>query len=234
MKYSIKTQFVLVFLLLMLGTIGLCWFINSTFLEKYYLHNKQEVLMSAYQYMNGAAADGTLSTDDFDVEFQKICEKNSISFILLDAEARTLKTSSNDYEMLSRELLNNLFGKNTAADIQILEDGKNYEISIIMDSVTKTEFLEMWGLLDNGNLFLFRNPLESIKESVSLANRFLAYVGIAAAILSAVVVIIVASAITKPIKKLTQISERMIHLDFDAKYNGKSHTEIALLGHNIN
>ena len=39
---------------------------------------------------------------------------------------------------------------------------------------------------------------------------------------------------TEPIKELTRISERMIHLDFDAKYTGKSKTEIALLGQNIN
>lgn len=34
--------------------------------------------------------------------------------------------------------------------------------------------------------------------------------------------------------ELTQISERMIHLDFDAKYTGNSKTEVALLGKNIN
>lgn len=34
--------------------------------------------------------------------------------------------------------------------------------------------------------------------------------------------------------EITKISERMIHLDFEAKYNGNSKTEIALLGQNIN
>ena len=92
----------------------------------------------------------------------------------------------------------------------------------------------MWGVLDNGNLFLLRCPLESIRESVNLANRFLAYVGFGAAIVSAVIVLIISGKITKPIKELTEISERMIHLDFEAKYTGKSKTEIALLGQNIN
>ena len=45
---------------------------------------------------------------------------------------------------------------------------------------------------------------------------------------------IVSRKISEPIKELTQISERMNHLDFDAKYKGKSRTEIALLGQNIN
>ena len=47
-------------------------------------------------------------------------------------------------------------------------------------------------------------------------------------------ILLVSGKVTEPIKELTRISERMIHLDFDAKYTGKSKTEIALLGQNIN
>ena len=48
------------------------------------------------------------------------------------------------------------------------------------------------------------------------------------------IVYLISRQITKPIEELTGISERMIHLDFDAKYTGKSRTEIAQLGQNIN
>lgn len=234
MRYSIKKQFAGVYCLLMIGTILLCWFINNTFLENYYLRNKQSGLMNAYYYMNEASSEGRINTEEFDIEFQKICGKNNISFILLDAETQTLKTSTIDYEILSRQLLNNLFGRENARQLEILEEADNYTLTIAFDDRTKTEYVEMWGVLDNGNFFLFRNPLESIKESVQLANRFLAYVGVAGAFLSALVVLCVSGKITRPIMELTNISERMMQLDFDAKYSGKSNTEIALLGHNIN
>lgn len=234
MKYSIKKQFAGVFCLLMIGTIVLCWFINSTFLEKYYLSNKQNALMNAYRYMNAASNEEKINTEEFDIEIQKICGKNNISFILLDAETQTLKTSTNDYEFLSRKLLNNLFEKDRSPYEQILVEEQNYTICIAMDERIKTDYVEMWGVLDNGNLFLFRSPLESIKDSVKLANRFLAYVGLCAAFMSALIGLWVSGKITKPIKELTQISEKMIHLDFDAKYSGKSRTEIAQLGQNIN
>ena len=55
MKYSIRRQLAVVFSLLMMGTILLCWFINNTFLEKYYLKDKQKALMRAYQVMNSAS-----------------------------------------------------------------------------------------------------------------------------------------------------------------------------------
>lgn len=234
MKYSIKKQFAGVFCLLIVGTIALCWFINNTFLEKYYIRNKQNFLMYAYNYINAASNDGKISTEEFDIEFQKICGRYNISFILLDAESQTLKTSANDYEIMSRRLLNNLFGQGNSQNIQVLEEGESYSIRIMLDDRTKTEYVEMWGVLDNGNLFLFQNPMESIEESVKLANKFLAYVGIFAAFLSAITGLWISGRITKPVMELTKISERMIHLDFEAKYSGKDRTEIAKLGNNIN
>ena len=102
MKYSIRKQFALVFGLLMAGTVLLCWFINNSFLEKYYLNNKKKAMMSAYHVINDASNAGTIDSDAFDLEFQKICGKNNINIILLDAQTRTFKTSINDYELLSR------------------------------------------------------------------------------------------------------------------------------------
>lgn len=235
MKYSIRKQFAGVFCVLIIGTILLCWFINNTFLEKYYLNNKQEVLMNAYQKVNEASNEGNIDSEEFDIEFQKICGKNNIDYILLDAKSRTVKTSTHDYEILSRQLLNSLFARDgIATGSTVLETDDNYEIRIITDERTKTEFVEMWGVLDDGNLFLFRSPLESIKESVKLANRFLAYVGVGAVFLSVLIGFWVSRKITEPVMELTEISEKMIRLDFDAKYMGNSKTEIALLGKNIN
>lgn len=234
MKYSIKRQFAGIFGLLMVGTILLCWFINNTFLERYYMKDKQKALLETYQVLNRASNEDKIGTDEFDIEFQKICGRYNVSFILLDAESKTLKTSTPDYSTLSRRLLNNLFEQNYEDNDQVLQKGEKFEIQIATDDRINTDFLEMWGVLDNGNLFLLRCPLESIRESVNLANRFLAYVGFGAAIVSAVIVLIISGKITKPIKELTEISERMIHLDFEAKYTGKSKTEIALLGQNIN
>lgn len=234
MKYSIKRQFAGIFGLLMVGTILLCWFINNTFLERYYMNDKQKALLETYQVLNRASNEEKIGTEEFDIEFQKICGRYNVSFILLDAESKTLKTSTPDYSTLSRRLLNNLFGQNYEDKARLLEKEEKYEMQIATDDRINTDFLEMWGVLDNGNLFLLRCPLESIRESVDLANRFLAYVGFCAAIISAVIVLIISGKITKPIKELTDISERMIHLDFEAKYTGKSKTEIALLGQNIN
>lgn len=234
MKYSIRKQFTLVFGLLMAGTILLCWFINNTFLEDYYLRNKERAMLSAYAVINKASNEEAFDSEAFDIEFQMICGRNNINIIILDAETKTLKTSMNNYQILSRQLLDYLFDQNMDPESRVLFKEDNYEMNIIRDDRTQQEYVDMWGVLDNGNLFLFRSPLESIRQSVTVANRFLAYVGLGSVLISALVIWLVSRKVTEPIMELTQISERMSRLDFDAKYTGNSKTEVALLGRNIN
>lgn len=45
---------------------------------------------------------------------------------------------------------------------------------------------------------------------------------------------IVSRRVTTPILQLADISERMCHLDFEARYSGNSKNEIGILGENIN
>ena len=191
-------------------------------------------MLEAYRVINTSSNNGTLASDKFDIQFQNICAKNNINIVILDAEAKTLKTSANNYELLSKQLLSYLFNQDTTEERRTILDNEKYQMIGLKDERTQQDFIDLWGVLDNGNLFLLRTPVESIRESVSLANQFLAYIGIGAAILASLIIMMVSRKISEPIKELTQISERMNHLDFDAKYEGKSKTEIALLGQNIN
>lgn len=191
-------------------------------------------MLEAYRVINTSSNNGTLASDKFDIQFQNICAKNNINIVILDAEAKTLKTSANNYELLSKQLLSYLFNQDTTEDRRTILDNEKYQMIALKDDRTQQDFIDLWGVLDNGNLFLLRTPVESIRESVSLANQFLAYIGIGAAILASLIIMMVSRKISEPIKELTRISKRMNHLDFDAKYEGKSKTEIALLGQNIN
>ncbi len=232
MKHSIKKQFAMIFISLMALTILICWFVNNTFLQMFYEKNRQEALFSAYRIMNHAFATGDFESDEFNIELEKICNKYNISLILMDINANLILTNY-DSNTLKRELIDNVIGINRN-EAEIMKQDSNYTVQRIVEQRTNSEYIEMWGELDNGPLFLMRIAIESIRESVEIANRFLAYVGILAVMLSAFIIWMVARKITNPILELVEISERMIHLDFEAKYTGKSKTEIALLGDNIN
>ena len=79
-----------------------------------------------------------------------------------------------------------------------------------------------------------RQPLESIKESVQLSNRFLLYIGAAALIICAILVWFFSKRLTAPVRELATLSEKMANQDFEAKYTGGGPSEIAELGENFN
>jgi signal transduction histidine kinase len=116
----------------------------------------------------------------------------------------------------------------------VLQQTDKYTIQNVFDKRTDGNFMEMWGTLDNGDYFLLRTAVESIDNSAAIANRFFGITGVIATLIGVIVALFMGSRITKPILELTDISGRMSHLDFSAKYKGKSHTEIADLGGNIN
>ena len=102
------------------------------------------------------------------------------------------------------------------------------------DGGMKSYYYEMWGLFDNGNPFIMRTALQSLKESARISNQFLAYGGIIMILLSCVIAFVISRRFTKPILQLVDISDKMSGLDFNAKYTGKEKNEIGMLGSNIN
>jgi len=236
-KHSINRQFTMIFIALMAGTILLSWFLNRTFLERYYINNKTHVLLEAYDTINEAGNDDTLTSDDFQLELQKIFNKSNINMIILDFNTEQPISTDNDDSLLRKKLMDSIFDMkgNNADELKKLKDGNvHYLIQRTIDPRIQTEYIEMWGYLDNGDPFMIRTAVESIRESVDIANRFMAYVGAVSILISAVIIWLITRKITKPINELAKISERMIHLDFDAKYTRKGKNEIAMLGGNIN
>lgn len=232
MKYSMKQEIAGIFIAVMAGTIILAWFANNTFLEKYYVSNKTETIKSAYERLNQATTQGDIVSEEFDLELRRLCDMYNISVVVIDAQSNTIKSSSRDTNLLIRRLYDNIFKMNT--NEKNVEETEKYSLAVMRDQGIGTDYLEMWGVLDNGNLFLIRSPLESIRDSAKIANKFLAYIGIAVTLLSAVLIWFVTTRITRPIMQLKDISEKMTNLDFETRYISRGRNEIDLLGEHIN
>jgi len=235
MKNSIKRQLAIVFIVVMTVAILCCWFVNGSFLESYYMNQKENALKLVYDSINAGFANGTTETEEFDIEIQKLCERYNVSMLILDENAETLKATMHDSELLKRQLLDNIFFSERQAHFQkLIESTNEYVLRSMIDPRTRTGVIEMWGFLVNGNLFIIRTPLEGIRDSARIANRFFAYTGIAAIFFGSIIIWLVSRKIAKPILELADISEKMAHLDFETKYHGESKNEIGVLGENIN
>ncbi len=213
------------------GTIFLCWLMNILFLGQYYIRSRTEIIYEAYHKIQQAANSDTYSTEAFRKELNDVCGIYNITVYVMDANSRLKYASINGGEELEKRLTAYIFGFFTD-EVEIIEEGDGYVVQKL--HTEGEDFLEMYGRLSTGISFIMHTPLESIRESAKIANRFLAYMGIVATLAGGVIVWFVSTKITKPILELNRISEKMVHLDFEAKYEGGASNEIGLLGENIN
>lgn len=217
---------------LMAGTLLVCMFLNNFLLPKYYEDKREKAVLETYEMLEQAADGEYLGTEEFKIELEKISGRYNIMGAVQDMNGNMVGTFGNDVEVLKGLLWDRIY-----APIQnpvILVTTNNYTLQKVTDVKTRTDYMEMIGWLSGGQAFYMRTPLENIRESVEVANRLLIYVGLVGCLFSSIVIWLVSKKITEPILELTDISERMAKLDFEAKYTGEGKNEIALLGDNIN
>ena len=233
MGMSLKKELSIVFILLLTALVVVLWVMNAFFLEKFYLKGKEEKLTEVYEVLKEEYEAGNVGSEDFNNTMQHLCNTNNMDFVISDSESNTIYTTINNASPMLRELRDMLFGRRRPGERIILEED-NYTISYMTDHFTDSEFITIWGSLDEENFFMVRTPVEGVRESVRVSNRFLLYVGVAALVLGAIVVWVASKKITDPIKELGEISKGVSSLDFEKRYKGGGTLEIEELGANIN
>lgn len=252
MKQSIRVRFTMIFIGLMAAILIGIWCVNNWMLEGFYINQKVEALQLGYTKMNelvmekwatGGSINDEFITNSSGEEVQtpaiellrNLSDQYNISMLIIDSFSNTpVVASTRDVRFMMDRVFQYMVGKNNPKTELIMETD-NYTVQKTFDMRSKSFYLESWGYYsDNRTIFIMSIPLASIRESVQLSNRFLAYVGIAALVLGSVVVYFTTKKVTSPILQLAHISERMSNLDFEAKYQGNAQDEIGVLGNSIN
>ena len=233
MKHSIKWQVTAVFAGLLIVLILALMMINLRFLEPYYINNKKVAFIEMYQELNTAVEDGSIENEDVSTELAHLAEENNISFLVSDQTLEKVFTNVQNPELLRNQLVGYLLNQ-AQKQGKVLEKTNDYEISQSFDPWNQKEYIDMWGHIGNDNQFLLRSPVEGIRESAEISNRFLVYIGSVLGILALVLVWYFSKRMTKPLLELTALSDRMANLDFEAKYNSGGKNEIGELGANFN
>ena len=233
MKHSIKRQMITVFIGLLASMVLLLLIINVSFLEPYYISNKETQFIDMYEKLSQCMENGTMEDKEVSVKMIHLAEKNNISFLIVNDATGKGYTNVYDSDMMVNQLRG--YSLNQAQKgSKILESTDDYQISQSFDPWNQTDYIEMWGGFDDGSRFLLRSPLESIKESAAISNRFLIYIGSLLILISVVLVWYFSKRLTDPILELAILSEKMANLDFDAKYTSGGSNEIGELGANFN
>ena len=116
----------------------------------------------------------------------------------------------------------------------IISSNDNYTLQKEYDERLGDYYLEIWGTLDNGYSIILRTPIQGIKDNVNISTTLIKYVGGAILAVGIIAAFVVSTYITRPIKQLSNIAEKMSEMDFNARYEGSDKGEIGLLGKSMN
>lgn len=232
MMNSIKRQLVVIFSGLLVMLLSLVFIINSSFLGQYYIAHKKSDMTEMYKMLDRVITEGDLGEEEQQEEIQRKSDRTNIFLMVVDQEAELILCTERKKEVMFSQLFGYITQQNMG---EVLDEEENYVICRARDALNNgTMYLEMFGKLSNEDWFLLRSPLESIRDSAALANKFLAYVGIVTLVFGALFIWFFSQKITDPILELAVLSKRMANLDFDAKYTGGGKDEIGILGESFN
>lgn len=236
--HPLRRQIEFWFIGLLLLSMVITTVINGLFLEHYYISKKTDVLQEAVKNLESLQmttdSDGNCNAEISDEMFKDSSE-NNLTWIVITADGQIVCSVGSNEDLLEARLIGYAYDLDKKDDhTKTLQQCDNYVIQQVRDRFAGMEYVESWGELENGCYFLIRTPLESIRESVSISNKFYFYVGIMIIVASGFVIWFVTKRITRPISELTLLSTKMSELDFDAKYQSHAGNEIDELGENFN
>ena len=232
-RHSIKHQMIAAFVGLLVCLVLALMIINGNFLEPYYIRNKQAQFIDIYEKLGKAIDEGNLTDEKVSDTLVHLAEKNNTSFLVLDERSGKVFTNVYDKDMLKNQMFGYLLNQ-AQKDSKILESTDDYQINQSWDPWNQNYYIEMWGYFNDGSQFLLRSPLEGIRESAAISNRFLIYIGSVLIVISVLFIWYFSKRLTDPIHELAILSDRMANLDFDVKYTSGGSNEIGELGANFN
>ncbi len=240
---SLQHQVTFTFIGLLLLSILTIFIINGAFLEKYYVSKKIETLQEAMDTLSQITTeeltdDASSENEDSDLpsEIVQASSRNNLTWVVInDDNSKALCWPEKEDQLRSKLF----FGYASDLDLdngkgKILKETDDYVVQQVHDRFAGMDYVECWGKFDNGNYFLIRSPLESIRESADISNKFYFSVGLIIIVLSGMCIMAVTRRLTKPISELTELSRKMTDLDFEARYESKAGNEIDVLGDNFN
>ena len=256
---SIKTKLIVVLCSILALTILGCWLANQLFLPMYYQHSKISTLSDSFRkidnivkndnaFQKGAGQNGlseksinTLDSltengsmntylfrisDYFGILQYTFCYPSADS--LSNIQKENVRDKTMDYVV---GLVNGYVERDGR---ELIKGNTSYQLFKSYDERIGSYYLELFGRIDSGDFVYMSTNYQSMKESVAVSNRFLAYIGVIAVLISGILLFMIGNNFTKPIVYLTDIATRMSQLDFEAKYPVNTEDEIGKLGNSIN
>lgn len=244
LKYSLRFRLAVILVGMTAGSIMVGVLINNIFLVNYYTSTKVEALIEISKDMDRAYVYNKESKEiETNEEIVQILRESGYNqgtqMLIVDTSYQIqFENMPSEDEVNSNSLLGRirkmLFDVDSKDKKDVVAKASNYEIYKYKNEFNDNTYIEMWGELQCGYIYIMRVSNKSINEVVDIANQFHLNVGLILTMVGIIFTGIIATRVTKPIRELAKLSRKMCKLEFDVKYTGKAMDEIGILGESMN
>ena len=238
MRKSIRKRFTVFFILAVFFIMMITWGLNSFFIEKYYRKDKIEAIKSAYTAIDEeiCGKDG-YEIEKLDAILEDRSEADNISIAVVDTVRNvSIISSERDREFILQNMRDSLFDRNREGISKVLEENSNYRIILTGNEDSNFSSIECVGYCsDNSTMVIMSTPMESLRQSARVSNRFLTIAGLITLVLGGITMSVMTDQVTRPMRRLSALSEKLRDMDFSERYvQGKNQDELDTLGSNMN
>ncbi len=233
MKHSIRHRYTLILVGILLAVVIGIFLCNNFLLVSYVASEKQKKVLETVNLIEDLI-DSEFDSDQ-ELALIRMCSTNNIGLGIYDVSGfvPSLRFSTNyDGDSFNARFQSYVQGEGFMAD-KVLEQTDQYVLYQVYDTRLGSVQIECIG--KTGSIrYIISTSMNGVKESVSVTNQFLVYVGLVGILVGGILVYFVSWRLTRPIQQLASLSEELAELNFEASYTGKEKNEIGILGGNMN
>ncbi|AOR23793.1 HAMP domain-containing sensor histidine kinase [Clostridium taeniosporum] len=227
---TIRTKLLLIFTVVMIFLVLCGIFLNSIFLESYYIYKNKKIFLSANKKITSKYINDKENMDEY---IDMIDNIDNIRTIIVNENFNIEYNSFPKKEPnrrdrgLSKEIKETILEN----EDKLLNEYVYYIEQRHDDSMNKLIFISS---MNNGKFIILSKSLKGIYESASIANQFYMLAALIVIIIGGIFIFIFSKKITKPIIEMSNVAENISNLKFDKRVHINLNDEMGSLGKSIN
>ncbi len=237
MKQPLKRKSVLTIVTVVLISLVVGLSISFAFSNRFYITVKQRSLRQVYNQVNElyAGCDPDIGMDDSGyISLSSICEENNISMLILNPSAKIDFAYGNSAMLYKR--LNDIMLSQSDEQVKVIEQSDKYILQSHNGPNRSAGYVEIWGVLDNGDICIARSSYAGISNSVRVSFWFFCFVCVVIFLFVSILVFFILKPYTDSLNRLLVFAQKANKGEFDVEYEenrGHRNDEIGMLGANI-
>ncbi|WP_252225853.1 MULTISPECIES: HAMP domain-containing sensor histidine kinase [Clostridium] len=226
---TIRTKLLFIFTVVMIFLVLCGIFLNSIFLESYYIYKNKRIFLSMNEKISNKYIDDKENIDEY---INMIDSIDNIRTIIvnenLNIEHNSFpKKEPNKDRGLSKEIKQTILeNEDKLSNKYVYYIEQKHD-----DNMNKLIFISR---MNNGKFIILNKSLKGIYESASIANQFYMFAAAIVIAIGGIFILIFSKKITKPIIEMSNVAENISNLNFDKRVDINLHDEIGNLGKSIN